>query len=285
MTPAPAKAAAVVPQARRRGRDWRAGIGAVVAAVVVLLALLGPLVSPYDPVETNFAATLAAPDAHYWFGTDDLGRDILSRVIAGARVSLFVGFVSVGASLALGTAVGLVAGYAGGLADAVLMRMMDVLFAFPSILLALAITAALGPSLGNAMLAIAVVYLPVFARLARAQVLVVRGLAFVDAARATGSRPLAILFRTILPNIVGPILVQGSLLFAAAIITESYLSFLGLGIQPPTPSWGSMLRDATGFLEIAPWMAWYPGIAIFVTVLGLNLLGDGLRDRLDPKGR
>jgi peptide/nickel transport system permease protein len=278
------KALAIAPD-KRRVRDWRSLAGAVVAALVVLLALAGPWISPYDPVQTNFAATLSGPDARFWFGTDDLGRDILSRVIAGARVSLFVGFASVTASMALGTTIGLVAGYVGGFADAVLMRMMDVLFAFPSILLALAITASLGPSLGNAMFAIAVVYLPVFARLARAQVLVVRGLAYVDAARATGSRPLAILFRTILPNITGPILVQGSLLFAAAIITESYLSFLGLGIQPPTPSWGSMLRDATGFLEIAPWMAWYPGIAIFVTVLGLNLLGDGLRDRLDPRQR
>ena len=179
--------------------------------------------------------------------------------------------------------IGLLAGYGGPLGDMLLMRAMDVLFAFPSILLALAITAVLGPSLGNVIIAIAVVYTPIFARLARAQVLVVRELAYVEAARAMGFRRGQILFGTILPNVAGPLIVQGSLLFASAIITETYLSFLGLGVQPPQPSWGSMLRDAIGFMEMAPWMAWYPGMAIFVAVLGFNLLGDGLLDRFDPR--
>lgn len=276
-------AAPTMRRLRRSLRDHRALTGAALVAIVIVMAAIGPIVSPYDPVQTNFSATLTAPEARFLLGTDDLGRDVLSRIIAGAQVSLFVGLVAVGGALVGGTAIGLAAGYFGAGIDAVLMRVMDVLFAFPGVLLALAITAALGPSLGNAMIAIAIVYLPVFARLARAQTLVVRSLAYVEAARATGFGHLYILRRTVLPNVAGPILVQASLLFASAIITESYLSFLGLGIQPPTPSWGSMLRDATGFLEIAPWMAWYPGIAIFLTVLGFNLLGDGLRDFYDPQ--
>jgi peptide/nickel transport system permease protein len=271
---------------RRRSsiaRNWRTLAGSLLVATVLLGALLGPALLPHDPLKTDFMATLAAPDARFWLGTDDLGRDLLARVTSGARVSLLVGSFSVGIALLLGTTIGLVAGYGGALADTLLMRAMDVLFAFPSILLALAITAVLGPSLGNVVIAIAVVYTPVFARLARAQVLVVRELAYVEAARAMGFRRGQILFGTILPNVAGPLIVQGSLLFASAIITETYLSFLGLGVQPPQPSWGSMLRDAIGFMEIAPWMAWYPGIAIFLAVLGFNLLGDGLLDRFDPR--
>ncbi|MCA3261288.1 MAG: ABC transporter permease [Telmatospirillum sp.] len=270
----------------RRGlvaRNWRTLAGAVLVGAVVLGALVGPALLPHDPLKTDFLATLAAPDGRFWLGTDELGRDLLARVATGARVSLLVGSLSVGLALLLGTTIGLLAGYGGPIGDTLLMRAMDVLFAFPSILLALAITAVLGPSLGNVIVAIAVVYTPVFARLARAQVLVVRELAYVEAARAMGFRHGQILFGTILPNVAGPLIVQGSLLFASAIITETYLSFLGLGVQPPQPSWGSMLRDAIGFMEIAPWMAWYPGIAIFVAVLGFNLLGDGLLDRFDPR--
>ncbi len=264
-------------------RNWRTLSGALLVGAVVLGALAGPALLPHDPVKTDFLATLAAPDGRFWLGADELGRDLLARVATGARVSLLVGSLSVGLALVLGTTIGLLAGYGGPLGDALLMRAMDVLFAFPSILLALAITAVLGPSLGNVIVAIAVVYTPVFARLARAQVLVVRELTYVEAARAIGFRHSQILFGTILPNVAGPLIVQGSLLFASAIITETYLSFLGLGVQPPQPSWGSMLRDAIGFMEIAPWMAWYPGIAIFVAVLGFNLLGDGLLDRFDPR--
>jgi peptide/nickel transport system permease protein len=264
-------------------RNWRTLAGAALVGAVVLGALAGPALLPHDPLKTDFLATLAAPDGRFWLGTDELGRDLLARVATGARISLLVGSLSVGLALLLGTTIGLLAGYGGPLSDTLLMRAMDVLFAFPSILLALAITAVLGPSLGNVIVAIAVVYTPVFARLARAQVLVVRELAYVEAARAMGFRHSQILFGTILPNVAGPLIVQGSLLFASAIITETYLSFLGLGVQPPQPSWGSMLRDAIGFMEIAPWMAWYPGIAIFVAVLGFNLLGDGLLDRFDPR--
>ena len=267
----------------RVARNWRMLAGSVLVAIVLLSALFGPAILPNDPLKTDFLATLAAPDGRFWLGTDELGRDLLARVTTGARVSLLVGSFSVGLAFLIGTTIGLLAGYGGPLGDMLLMRAMDVLFAFPSILLALAITAVLGPSLGNVIIAIAVVYTPVFARLARAQVLVVRELAYVEAARAMGFRRGQILFGTILPNVASPLIVQGSLLFASAIITETYLSFLGLGVQPPQPSWGSMLRDAIGFMEIAPWMAWYPGMAIFIAVLGFNLLGDGLLDRFDPR--
>jgi peptide/nickel transport system permease protein len=264
-------------------RDLRTAIGAGIVAVVAIAALTAPWLSPHDPNIPDFAAALAPPGASHWFGADDLGRDTFSRIVHGARASLMVGFLSVAGALILGTALGLTAGYFGGLADTAIMRVMDVLFAFPGILLALGITAALGPSLGNAILAIAVVNLPIFARLARSQALVIRSLDYVEARRALGFGPVSILFSTVLPNAMGPIVVQASLLFASAIITESYLSFLGLGVQPPTPTWGNMLRGAIGFLDMSAWLAWFPGIAIFATVLGFNLLGDGLRDRLDPR--
>lgn len=262
--------------------DPRASFGALLVTIAALAALLAPWLAPHDPEALDFTSVLAPPSAAHWFGTDELGRDALSRILYGARASLFVGFVSVAGSLVVGTLAGLTAGFLGRMVDALIMRVMDVIFAFPSILLALAITAALGPSLGNAILAIAVVNLPIFARIARAQALVLRELEFVEAKRALGFGSPHILFRTILPNALPPVIVQGSLLFATAIITESYLSFLGLGVQPPTPTWGNMLRNAIGFLDLAPWLAWFPGLAIFVTVLGFNVLGDGLRDRLDP---
>ncbi len=264
-------------------RDPRAALGAGLVVAATVAAVLAPLLSPYAPDAADFVDTLAAPSAAHLLGTDDLGRDVLSRITYGARVSLFVGVLSVTLAGAAGTLLGLAAGYFGRGADALIMRAMDVVFAFPSILLALAITAVLGPSLTNAVLAIAVVNLPVFARVARAQTLVVRELDYVEAKRALGFGQMNILLHTVLPNILAPVIVQGSLLFASAIITESYLSFLGLGVQPPTPSWGNMLRNAIGFLELAPWLAWFPGAAIFLTVLGCNLLGDGLRDRFDPR--
>ena len=263
--------------------DPRTAIGAAIVAVVACAAMGAPWLAPHDPNLPDFAAALAPPGASHWFGADDLGRDTFSRIVHGARASLMVGFLSVAGALVLGTGLGLIAGYFGGLADAAIMRVMDVLFAFPGILLALGITAALGPSLSNAILAIAVVNLPIFARLARSQALVIRSLDYVEARRALGFGPLSILVSTVLPNAMGPIVVQASLLFASAIITESYLSFLGLGVQPPTPTWGNMLRGAIGFLDMSAWLAWFPGIAIFATVLGFNLLGDGLRDRLDPR--
>lgn len=263
--------------------DARMGAGVIVVGLVAAAALAAPLLAPFDPELPDFDAIMAPPAIAHPFGTDELGRDVLSRIVYGARASLLVGSLSVAASMVAGTAAGLVCGYLGGWIDGIVMRIMDVIFAFPSILLALAITAVLGPTLGNAILAIAVVNLPVFARIARAQVLVVRQFEYVEAKRALGFGSADILFRTILPNSLAPVIVQGSLLFASAIITESYLSFLGLGVQPPTPTWGNMLRSAIGFLDSASWLAWFPGLAIFVTVLGFNLLGDGLRDRFDPR--
>ena len=263
--------------------DPRAALGLGLVALASAAALSAPLIAPYPPDMPDFINILAAPSSGHWLGTDELGRDVLARIIYGARTSLFVGILSVGVAALAGTALGLVSGYFGRLVDALIMRIMDVVFAFPSILLALAITAVLGPSLNNAVLAIAVVNLPVFARIARAQTLVVRELEFVEAKRALGFGTGNILLRTVLPNILAPVIVQGSLLFASAIITESYLSFLGLGAQPPTATWGNMLRNAIGFMELAPWLAVFPGAAIFLTVLGCNLLGDGLRDRFDPR--
>lgn len=263
--------------------NWRARLGAILVALAVVAAIFAPWLTPYVPNKPDFTAILSGPTLAHPMGTDDLGRDVLTRILYGARVSLLVGFVSVVSSLAIGAMLGAVAGYAGRWIDAIIMRVMDVIFAFPSVLLALAITAALGPSLTNAILAIAIVNLPVFARLARAQTLVVRSLDFVEAKRAMGFGPVNILMRTILPNITAPLIVQGSLLFAMAIITESYLSFLGLGAQPPTATWGNMLRNSIAFLEIAPWMAWFSGLSIFLTVLGFNLLGDALRDFFDPR--
>ena len=281
----PATAASAGPRGLFAGlvRDPRSAAGLLLVSTTLACAVLAPLIAPYAPEAPDFADTLSGPGAGHLLGTDDLGRDVLSRILYGARASLFVGVLSVAAAAVVGTAFGLAAGYYGRAVDAVTMRVMDVIFSFPSILLALAITAVLGPSLTNAVLAIAVVNLPVFARLARAQTLVVAQLAFVEAERALGFSDGRILLRTVLPNILAPVLVQGSLLFASAIITESYLSFLGLGAQPPTPTWGNMLRGAMSFLDLAPWLAWFPGAAIFLTVLGLNLLGDGLRDRFDPR--
>ena len=264
-------------------RDPRAALGLGLVALASAAAVSAPVIVPYPPDLPDFINILAPPSTGHLLGTDELGRDVLARIIYGARTSLFVGILSVGVAALAGTALGLVSGYFGRLMDALIMRIMDVVFAFPSILLALAISAVLGPSLNNAVLAIAVVNLPVFARIARAQTLVVRELEFVEAKRALGFGTGNILLRTILPNILAPVIVQGSLLFASAIITESYLSFLGLGAQPPTATWGNMLRNAIGFMELAPWLAVFPGAAIFLTVLGCNLLGDGLRDRFDPR--
>lgn len=275
--------AGIVAFLRAMTRDPRAALGLGLVALAALAALAAPLIAPYAPDFTDFVNTLAPPSGAHWLGTDELGRDVLARIIYGAQTSLFVGILSVVVAAVAGTGLGLMAGYFGRWAEALIMRVMDVVFAFPSILLALAITAVLGPSLTNAVLAIAVVNLPVFARIARAQTLVVRQLEFVEAKRALGFGTANILLRTILPNILAPVIVQGSLLFASAIITESYLSFLGLGAQPPTATWGNMLRNAIGFMEQAPWLALFPGAAIFLTVLGCNLLGDGLRDRFDPR--
>jgi len=256
-----------------------------VIAGFALLALLAPAIAPYDPLATSWTAIRKAPSAAHWFGTDEIGRDVLSRIVWGTRASLLAGVVSVSISLAFGIPIGLLAGYAGGWLDALISRMTDAMLACPFLILAIALAAFLGPSLTNAMIAIGVSATPIFIRLTRAQVLQVKVEDYVEAARAVGNSPLRIMWRHILPNIVPPLTVQATLAAAAAIIAEAALSFLGLGQQPPAPSWGSMLNTAKNYIDNAPWMAIWPGISIFLLVLSFNLLGDGLRDAFDPRQR
>jgi peptide/nickel transport system permease protein len=267
----------------RRLGGARGLLGLLLVLAMLLGAGAGPLLAGYDADAADFAATLQPPSPAHPLGTDDLGRDVLARVLAGGRTSLAVAILGVGAAALLGVPLGLACGFLGGWLDAVAMRGVDVLLAFPGILLALGITSALGASAGTVAAAIAVVNLPVFARVARTQGAGLRTVDYVAAARAVGRTDGAILLRTVAPNALSPILVQASVLLAGAILTESYLSFLGLGVQPPTPSWGGMLRDAVGFLDQAEWLAWFPGAALFAAVLGFNLLGDGLRDGLDRR--
>lgn len=259
--------------------------GAAVLAVVVLAALLGPTLAPYGVNETDVTRALQGPSKAHWFGTDDLGRDQFSRVLAAARVSLEVALVSVGIALVVGVGVGLVSGYLGGATDRVLMRGVDVLFAFPVLLLALAIVAVLGPGLTSAMIAIGVVYTPIFARVTRASTLSVRSEPYVQASRTMGTGNAYVVWHHVLPNISGPVIVQTSLSLAFAILSEAALSFLGLGVQPPRPSWGRMLFDAQDFIGVAWWMSVFPGLAILFTTLAFNLVGDGLGQVLDPKRR
>jgi peptide/nickel transport system permease protein len=266
---------------KRRG----AMVGFVVVVFFVAVAVLAPVIAPYDPVATSWSAVRKAPSMAHWFGTDEIGRDVLSRCIYGARASLLAGVVSVCISLACGVPIGLLSGYIGGFLDGLLMRITDALLACPFLILAIALAAFLGPSLSNAMIAIGISAMPAFIRLTRAQVLNAKVEDYVEAARAVGNPHHRIVLRHILPNIVAPIMVQGTLAIAAAIIAEASLSFLGLGQQPPAPSWGSMLNTAKNFLSQAPWMAVWPGAAIFSVVLAFNLFGDGLRDALDPRTR
>jgi peptide/nickel transport system permease protein len=273
-------------RARRRLFKRRAAVlGLVVLTAFILLALLAPWITPYDPIATSWSLVRKSPSAQHWFGTDELGRDILSRVIHGARASLLAGAISVAIALGVGVPLGLLAGYRGGFTDALISRITDAMLACPFLILAIALAAFLGPSLGNAMIAIGISATPIFIRLTRGQVLNVKAEDYVEAARALGNPPWRIAFAHILPNILPALLVQATLSIAAAIIAEAALSFLGLGQQPPAPSWGSMLNAAQRFLTNAPWMAVWPGLAIFLVVLSLNLLGDGLRDALDPRQR
>jgi peptide/nickel transport system permease protein len=258
-------------------------VGFVVVAGVVAVAVAAPLLAPYDPVATSWSAIRKAPSAAHLFGTDELGRDVFSRVIFGARASLLAGVVSVLISLSLGIPIGLLAGYVGRWTDGVISRITDAMLATPFLILAIALAAFLGPSLTNAMIAIGISATPVFIRLTRAQVLAVKVEDYVEAARAVGNPHWRIALRHILPNVVPPLIVQATLAIAAAVIAEASLSFLGLGQQPPAPSWGSMLNTAKNYVEQAPWMAVWPGLSIFVLVLSFNLLGDGLRDALDPR--
>ena len=264
---------------RRRG----AMLGLVIVLFFVLLAVFASSIAPYDPIATSWSAVRKAPSAQYLFGTDEIGRDVLSRVVWGARASLMAGLVSVCISMALGVPIGLLAGYVGGWTDSLISRFTDAMLAVPFLILAIALAAFLGPSLSNAMIAIGVSATPVFIRLTRAQVLAVKVEDFVEAARAVGNPHWRIALRHILPNVMPPLIVQSTLAIAAAIIAEASLSFLGLGQQPPAPSWGSMLNTAKNYVDNSPWMAVWPGLSIFLLVLSFNLLGDGLRDALDPK--
>lgn len=264
---------------RRRG----AMLGLVIVLAFVVIAVFAPFISPQDPLQTSWSAVRQAPSAQYLLGTDEIGRDVLSRVIWGARASLLAGLVSVCIAMALGVPIGLLAGYVGGWVDGVISRFTDSMLAVPFLILAIALAAFLGPSLTNAMIAIGVSSTPIFIRLTRGQVLSVKVEDFVEAARAVGNPHWRIALRHILPNILPPLIVQATLAIAAAIIAEASLSFLGLGQQPPAPSWGSMLNTAKNYVDNAPWMAIWPGVSIFLLVLSFNLLGDGLRDALDPK--
>jgi peptide/nickel transport system permease protein len=259
--------------------------GLVVIVAFIAIAVCAPLMSPYDPIATSWTAIRKAPSALHWMGTDEDGRDVLSRVIFGARASLLAGVISVLIAAGIGVPAGLLAGFAGGWTDALLSRVVDAMLACPFLILAIALAAFLGPDLTNAMIAIGVSTAPRFMRVARAATLDAASNDYVEAARAVGNPAWRVAVRHVLPNIVPPILVQGTLSIAQAIIAEASLSFLGLGQQPPDPSWGSMLNSAQRFLSQAPWLAVFPGVAIFLCVLSFNLVGDGLRDALDPRGR
>ena len=259
--------------------------GAGIVAVIVVLAVFASVVTPYDPTEMKVVDALKAPSAAHPFGTDRFGRDVLSRTIHGSRIALGVALSSITLAFVLGTLLGVIGGYAGGWPDLAIGRTMDVLFSFPTLILAIGIAAMLGPGLDNAALAIAVVYAPLFSRVARGPVIAERAKDYVSAALALGAGPLRMAFRHILPNVMAPLIVQVSIGLAYAILTEAALSYLGLGTQPPAPSWGTMLNEGRTYLETAPWMSVFPGVAIMLAVLGFNLLGDGLREVLDPQLR
>ena len=289
-SPAVASTAGAEALAQRRNRALAkfmakpaALFGATLVLVFVVLAVFASWIAPYDPNKTNFLMLRKAPSAMHWLGTDEIGRDILSRLIHGGIASLYAGVVSVLIALFVGMPIGLVAGWFGGWLDAIISRATDALLAVPFLILAIALAAALGPSLTNAMIAIGLSQVPIFVRLTRGQVLAVKTEDFVEGARAVGVPNRLILLRHITPNIFAPLVVQATLTVATAIIAEASLSFLGLGQQPPAPSWGSMLNTAKNYMDSAPWMSISPGIAIVLVVLGFNLLGDGLRDALDPR--
>lgn len=264
-------------------RPWRLVlIGGAIIGAILFGALLAPVIAPYSPYDLDVASMLQEPGAAHWLGTDELGRDVLSRTIYAAQISMKVAFIAASIGLVFGTLIGVVAAYFGGWVDLALMRFMELLFSFPAILLAVVLMASLGTSIFNAMIAIGIVFIPGFSRLARAATEVVLREQYVEAARAVGMSHGRILAREVLPNILAPLLVEAAVAFSYAILLESALSFLGLGAQPPDPSWGNMLSTGRGFMSQAPWLSIVPGLAIFLSVLGFNLIGDGMRDVLDP---
>ncbi|WP_048827695.1 nickel transporter permease [Bacillus sp. B-jedd] len=268
-------------QTFKKNRLALVGLGIVIFFIII--AAIAPLIAPYSFRDQVLADRLLAPSAKHWFGTDDFGRDIFSRVVYGAKISLWVGLLSVMASMLIGTFLGIIAGFYGRWVDTLISRVFDILLAFPSILLAIAIVAILGPSLRNALIAIAIINIPNFGRLVRSKVLSVKQEEYIMAAKAVGMKDSRILFRHIMPNSITPVIVQATLAIATAIIEAAALGFLGLGAQAPTPEWGRMLADSKNYLTQAPWTLFFPGMAIMLTVLGFNLMGDGLRDALDPK--
>jgi len=270
---------------RRAARARLAPFGAAVMVLAVLVALAAPVVAPYDPLAQDLGNTLSRPGLAHLLGTDNVGRDVLSRVIWGTRISLLAGLVSVALAMLAGSLLGLLAGYCGGRTDGLVMRVMDAVLSFPPLVLALALGAVLGAGLAGVLLALGVVYTPTFARLMRGQVLSIAARDYVDAARALGAPGWRIAARHVVPNAINPIIVQASLSVAFAILAEASLSFLGLGIQPPQASWGSMINAGRGYLQQAPWIVFGPGAALFVTVVGLNFVGDAVRDALDPRTR
>lgn len=277
-------------QPRRRSRALEkflqnrgALVGGVILSIFILSALFAPWIAPFDPLKSNFLAVRHAPSMVYWLGTDELGRDLFSRLLWGARSSLLAGAVSVAIAMVVGVPLGLISGYFGGKIDALISRVMEALLSCPFLVLAIALGAFLGPSLMNAMIAIGLSAMPIFARLTRGQVLAIKHEDYLEGARAIGLPDRWIILRYVLPNVLPPLVVQATLTVAAAILAEASLSFLGLGQQPPSPSWGSMLNTAKNFMEQAPWMSISPGVAIYLTVLSFNLVGDGLRDAQDPR--
>jgi peptide/nickel transport system permease protein len=283
----------VIGRAARPARGWfaetvarllrqpRGAIGAGIVLLLIVLAVAAPLIAPFDPVAQP-ARRLLPPAAPYWLGTDEFGRDILSRIIYGSRVSLQVGIISVSIALALGGLLGLISGFYLGIVDTAVQRVVDVMLAFPGVILIIAISSVLGPSMQTAMIAIGIVYSPSFARIVRGPTLVVMQQQYLEAGRSIGARPWRLMGGYVLPNIAAPVIVQTTLAFSTAILAEAALSFLGLGTQPPDPSWGTMLGSGRKYMELAPWVAIFPGLAIALAVLGLNILGDALRDVLDP---
>jgi peptide/nickel transport system permease protein len=290
----PAATIAVPHQPRRAGtlwgdavsrlrRDRAAMAGLIVVLLVTLLAILAPVVAPYDPIKINSSATLQPPSLEHWLGTDHLGRDILSRILYGGQVSLRIGLISVGISLTFGLTLGLLAGYYGRWVDMLIMRLMDVLLAFPNILLALAIIAILGPGLTNVMIAVGISYIPHYTRVVRSSVLGIKSATYVESARVAGCSDARLIVRHILPNAVSSVIVVSTLGVATSILVAAALSFLGLGVQPPTPEWGSMVSAGRDYLRNNWWVSTLPGVTIMITVLAINVFGDGLREALDPK--